>query len=335
MPVERKRRRAYDHPVLFICLIVICLVCWLSGYYVSPDDPVLGGSEGTPVWNWLSRFLPGRLFTYITSFLLMIGGGYLLYRFNYALGLIREKTFLPFLFFVLLSSTNPDFLSLRVTSIVFFCMLLAIYQLFTSYHNPSSTMNAFKATLLIAVSSLLWTPVLWFLPLCWIGMYNFRCLTSKTFMASVLGGVVVYWFVLGWTVWEMDFSVFTIPFDWLFSFGFTHFNPEERWTDWVSLIYTVILAVIAFFNIRTHEHEDSLRSRQFLSFLMLFFIWALILAGICENYAEEFIHLASMPVTILYAHFFTSRRNRYTFWLFLFTILFYPFLLFVQLWNIL
>jgi len=265
----------------------------------------------------------------------MIGGGYLLYRFNYALVLIREKTFLPFLLFVLLSSTNPHFFPLKATSVGVFCMVLAVYQLFTSYHDPSSMMNAFKATILIAVGSLLWVHILWFVPLFWIGMYNFRCLSPKTFTGSVLGVVIVYWFVLGWAVWKMDFSVFTIPFTSLLHFDFAHFNMEERWIDWVVLIYTTILVVIAFINIRTHEHEDSLRSRQFLSFLMLFFVWALILFCVYENSSEEFIHLASMPAAILYAHFFTSRRNRYTFWLFLFTILFYPFLLFIQLWSIL
>jgi hypothetical protein len=211
-------------------------------------------------------------------------------------------------------------------------MLLAIYQLFISYHDTSSTANAFKMSLLIAAGSLLWTPVLWFLPLFWIGMYNFRCLALKTFMASVLGGMVVYWFVLGWAVWKMDFSVFTIPFDSLLPFDFIY--SRGRWTNWLSLACTVILAVIAFINIRTHEYEDSLRSRQFLSFMMLFLIWALILAGICGNYGREFIHLANMPVAVLYAHFFTARRNRYTFWLFLFTTVFYPLLFFLQLWNI-
>lgn len=330
---ELKRKRTYNHPVVFIWTIVICLVCWATGYYASTGYPFPEGSGDISAWSRFLRLFPSRLPAYVTGVLLMAGGGYLLYRLNYALVLIREKTFLPFLLFVLLSSTNPDFLPLRASSVVFFCMLLAVYQLFISYHDTSSTITAFKAALLIAVGSLLWAPVLWFLPLFWIGMYNFRCLAPKTFMGSVLGCAIVYWLVLGWAVWKTDFSVFTVSFDSLFSFDFIHL--KERWTDWLSLVYTVVLAVIAYINVRTHEHEDSLRSRQFLSFLMLFLIWALILAGIYGNYSGEFIHLANMPVAILHAHFFTTLRNRHTFRLFLFTILFYPVLFFLQVWNIL
>jgi hypothetical protein len=317
---ELKRKRTYDHPAVFIWIIVVCLLCRVAGYYTSTDFP-------------FPRLFPDRLYAYVAGILLMVGGGYLLYRLNYALVLIREKTFLPFLLFVLLSSTNPDFLSLKASSVVFFCMLLAVYQLFISHHNTSSTANAFKSALLIAAGSLLWVHVLWFIPLFWIGMYNFRCLAPKTFMGSVLGLMVVYWFVLGWAVWKMDFSVFTIPFDTLLSFDFTHL--KGNWTGRISLIYTVLLAVIAYVNVRTHEHEDSLRSRQFLSFLMLFLIWALILSGIYGNYSGEFIYLSSMSASVLYAHLFTSRRNRYTFRLFLFTIVLYPALCFLQLWSIL
>lgn len=334
MPIERNRRKTFDHPAVYTYLILICLVCWIAGYTVSLGYPVPEGSDGGLLWRQVCALLPDKLWAYLVGFLLMLGGGYLLYRFNYALSLIREKTFLPLLLFVLFSSSNPSFFPLKATSIGLFCMVLAVYYLFTSYHNPYSMRTAFKASFLIALGSLLWVHILWFLPLFWVGMYNFRCLAPKTFVASVLGALTVYWFVLGWAVWQMDFTVFSVPFTSLLDFDFGHFRLEERWADWLSILYTVMLVVFAFINIRMHEYEDSLRSRQFLSFLLLFFAWAFLLFCVYEHAAEEFIHLASLPAVILIAHLFTSRRNRYMFWLFWISILFYPILLFVQLWNI-
>lgn len=63
---------------------------------------------------------------------------FLLHRANYVLVLIREKTMLPFLFYVLFISTNPDFFPLKSTSVGVFCLILAIYQLFTTYHDPEA-----------------------------------------------------------------------------------------------------------------------------------------------------------------------------------------------------
>ena len=55
----------------------------------------------------------------------MAGGAFLVHRVNYALMLIREKTLLPFLFYALLTSTNPDFFPLKSTSVGVFCLILA------------------------------------------------------------------------------------------------------------------------------------------------------------------------------------------------------------------
>ena len=43
-------------------------------------------------------------------------------------------------------------------------------------------------------------------------MYNFRSLTSRTFIASLLGVATVYWFLLGWCVWQRDLHAVQRPF---------------------------------------------------------------------------------------------------------------------------
>ena len=68
-----------------------------------------------------------------------------------------------------------------------FCLILALYQLFTAYHDPDAVVKAYNAALLIGVGSLLWVYILGFLPLFWLGMYNFRSLTWRTLLASLFG----------------------------------------------------------------------------------------------------------------------------------------------------
>ena len=82
--------------------------------------------------------LPGKEFTYIIGMALMFGGAFLLHRANYVLVLIREKTMLPFLFYVLFISTNPDFFPFEIDFGRCFLPDSAIYQLFTTYHDPGA-----------------------------------------------------------------------------------------------------------------------------------------------------------------------------------------------------
>ena len=180
------RRFDFSAPPTFAPVLLACIACWVVSYLYSVGYPVYGEVSATPLWNTICQTLPGKEFTYIIGMALMFGGAFLLHRANYVLVLIREKTMLPFLFYVLFISTNPDFFPLKSTSVGVFCLILAIYQLFTTYHDPEAREKAYSAALLIGIGSLLWVHLLWFLPLFWLGMYNFRSLTSRTFIALSL-----------------------------------------------------------------------------------------------------------------------------------------------------
>lgn len=326
--------RRYDlaTPQTYGYVLALCIGCWIAAYIGSVGYPVYGEVTAAPLWNQVCRILPGKTFTYLIGFLLMAGGAFLLHRANYALMLIREKTLLPFVFYVLLISTNPDFLPLKSTSVGVFCLVLAIYQLFISYHDPEAVSKAYNSALILGIGSLLWVHILWFVPMLWWGMFNFRTWNIRTFAASLLGLCTVYWFVLGWCVWQQDYTLFTVPFPTLFKIRFLMIRGAGH-ADWMGIIAIVVLTLAAAVNIMTHEYEDNLRTRQFLYFLIALTIWTFGLFFLYEQSSEELLEMVCMPVSILLAHFFTVWRGKYTFWLFHFTVLCLVVLLFVRIWN--
>lgn len=328
------RRHNLSGTTTFVVVLLVCIGCWIVSYLNSVGYPVYGEVTATPLWNAICQVLPGKAFTYGIGMLLMFGGAFLLHRANYILVLIREKTLLPFLFYVLFISTNPDFLPLKSTSLGVFCLILAIYQLFTSYHDPQAKSNAYNAALLIGVGSLLWVHILWFLPLFWMGMYNFRTLNIRTFLASLLGIGTIYWFLFGWCVWFRDFTPFTIPFATLFKIRFL-ISQELGLLDWIGILWMALLTTVSAINIITHEFEDVLRTRQFLSFLIAMSVWAFALYLLYEQVSEEFLETACIPASILIAHFFTVMRGKVIFWTFYSTIVLYITLLVLRLWNFL
>lgn len=313
-------------------MFVACLSCWLLGYFTSTGYPVYGEVTATPLWNALCAQMPNKLWTYLIGLMLMLGGAFFVHRANYALMLIREKSYLPFLFYTLYISTNPDFFPLKSTSVGVFCLILALYQLFSSYHDPNSVRNAYNATLLIGIGSLLWVYILWFLPLFWLGMYNFRCFTFRTFFASLIGISTVYWFVLGWCVYAHDFTPFTLSFTNLFKIRFLTMVGIDM-IDWIQIILIALLALIASLNILTHEYDDNLRTRQFLAFLIMLLIWSFGQFFLYEQSSEEFLAIGCLPAAILTAHFFTVKRGKYIFGLFHISLLSFLILLIVRLWS--
>lgn len=331
---------AYGHryqietPLTQLYLLCACIFCWVIGYMGSIGFPVYGEVEASSLWNVLCQVLRQKEWAYLFGLLLLFGGAFFVHRANYALVLIRERTLLPFLLYALLASTNPDFFPLKATSFGVFCLILALYQLFTSYHDPLATDKAYNMAILIAVGSLLWVYILWFLPLFWWGMYYFRAMGIRMFAATLMGVLTVYWFLLGWCVWQADFSAFTIPIASLFKI-----RPlTALWTsavDWIQFLLVAGLTFLASMHIIMHENDDSLRVRQFLSFLIALSIGSFGLFFLYEQSSEEFLEISCVPSAILIAHFFTVNRGRYVFWLFHLSVALFLILFLVSVWNFL
>lgn len=326
------KQRNIDTFGSYTLLLGVSLLFWVVGYIYSIGYPVYSEVSATPSWDAVCRILPNKAITYIIGILLLAGGAFLIHRANYILIIIREKTFIPPLLYILFISTNPNFFPFKATSIGVFCLILALYQLFVSFHDPKSVDRAFNASLFIGIGSLLWVHILWFLPLFWLGMFNFKSLSVRTFLASLMGIATVFWFLLGWCVLTGDYSSFTIPFA-----AFTKINffdiTSPRLIDWVIILYIGLFVLIASIHIITHEHEENIRTRAYLFFLIILFIAAFALFFLYESSSDEYFCMACMPASILVAHLFAvNKGRRWRRFYFISTLVFIA-LTFIRLWN--
>lgn len=311
--------------------VLLSILCWGIGYFGNVGFPLLPDAYDTPVWKACGTWIADKETAYFIGLLLMFGAAFLIHRMDYVLGLIREKTIFPFLFFSLFISTNPAFFPLKSTSVGAFCLVLGLYELFRSYHAPELRSFAFNWGFLMGIGSLFWIHILWFVPLFWFGMYHLRSLGIRSFLASVFGLAAVYWCLLGWCVWQKDFTFFTATFPLLVQFKLVGFTGGI-W-PWVTVFYSAFLTLLAAINIFTQEYADSLRTRENLSFLVVFTIWASLLYFLYEYASEEFMITACISASVLVAHFFTVRWNKWVGGLFYFTIGIFISVLFLRVWN--
>jgi hypothetical protein len=320
------RQYSIDHSFNYVLLLGVSLFFWVAGYRASLGYPLHSEDVVTPLWEFVCRVLPNKTVTYLIGLLLTAGGAFLIHRANYVLLIIREKTLLPFLLYILLISTNPTFFPLNSTSLGIFCLILAFYQLLTSYHDPGAIQKTFNTAFFIGVGSLLWVHILWFLPFFWWGMYYFKVLNLRTFLASLTGVCVIYWFLLGWCVWQHDYTPFTLPFASLLQTGLPDDFARVRLIDWIHVLYTAFLTMIAIVNILLHEYDDSLRTRQFLYFLIILAAVSFGLFFLYKQSSDEFLDVACMPVSVLVAHFFTVKKGKRKFRLYYLFIALYIFI---------
>jgi hypothetical protein len=278
----------------------------------------------TFLWTLICRTLHGKIPVYLAGLLLMCGAAGLLQRANALLLIIREKTLLPLLFFVLLNSLSPVFAPFHPASVAGFFLFFAILELLPSYQNPYEVRNMFNGTFYLGIGSLIWTNLLWAVLLFWIGMSIFRILNSRSFVASFLGIFTVYWAALAWCLWTDNFSIFSNILhnlkDVHFIFADKPFLIQGLGITGIAIVTGVMSARILY-----QKFDNSLRSRHFLSFLFTSGFYSFLLLLFYKQELTANLSIFYIPASALIAYFFSSLHNRrhifLYYYLFLFSLL--------------
>ncbi|MDO4702446.1 hypothetical protein [Tannerella sp.] len=327
----RKRINLSSVPNL-IFTVLICLVCWAVGYQCSAGYPVVCDSGSSPVWKAVCSILPDKRFTYLIGCFLMGVLAFIIQRINFSFVIVRGKTQLPFLFFLLFVSTNPDTFPLRPASLALFFLLAALVELFRSYQSPERTGRIFNMSVYLSLGCLIWPLMLWMVPLFWFGMYRLHSLTLQNLQTSVLGILTTFGFIFVWCLWKHDYTFFIVLKEQLTTMNPVFLRDPLR-IEWLSSICVVCLTIITYIYILLHEFEHTIRTRQYLSFLIVFAFYSLVPLGLYEEHSVDFLCLFYVPSSMLIAYFFSDRRNLLTYLFYILIVIFLVLLLLVRLWT--
>ena len=326
------RKKTVSNRLTMLLTITVCLICWVVSFFYVSGLPFVRKSAVIPFWDSISVLLPYRLMSYLLNLLVFAFSAFVMQRISDIELLIRERTRLPFMIFMLLISTNGGLFSFNAISVVLLCLVGVIYALFMSYHVPEAVGRFYNAGFFIGVAGLLLPQVLWFIPLLWIGMYRFRSLDFKSFGASLIGILIVYWFVLGWCIWKHDFSIFAMIYTALIDFNF--FSVTDLLHSYqLGFLSLIILLFIAFFHVHMDALNHSVRVRQMLSFLIYMSVCALILVLLYGNDIDSFLAILYLLSAVLVAYTIENSRLRMRFVLYYTALALWTVSFFIRIWS--
>jgi len=313
--------------------MLICVACWGGGYFFMVGFPVGGEADSTVLWDAICRLMPKRIdHLYIMGFILLCMGAMMLQWFNFLFVIVKEKTTLPFLLFLLLNSLNPGFYAIRPISFALFLLFFAMIELFGSYQNPKTVSRMFNMMVFLSAGSLVWPYLLWFIPFFGIGMYQFRVLNGRTFAAALLGLFTTGWFVLGWCVWKHDFTVFINLFQCMIDVRFI-FIQESWLITWLAPLCVFVCMIFAFIHIALRKHENTIRSRIFFSFLLMISIASFVISVWYASSFDDFVCVFYIPASIIFAYFLSGKYRFGAFLFYYLPLSLFILLCWVRLWN--
>ena len=247
---------------------------------------------------------------------------FLLY-FTQKYAIIRQKTYLPAFFYLLLAGTNPLFFYDLRASVSGLLLLFCFCFLFDTYQNPLSQRKALNFSILLTLGSFYWPPLLLFFPLFWYEMLQIKSLNFKSFCASLIGVAVVGLFLLAWVIYQNDWAVFTqILSDWNTLWNF-RFSPAMRIDELLMHLFLGILFILSAIKILTTGISEKTQTKIFLGYLSLLIVIIFIFFFIQNQWEKEWLLILYVPLSMVLARYFTLSNRAFVTWLFLFTMVFF------------
>jgi len=200
-------------------------------------------------------------------------------------------------------------------AIVQLCFVASLLTLYQTYQDRQSSGLTFYTFMILSLASLFEVQTLWFLPLYWIFMaLHVYSISIKTFLASLLGLILPYWFVASWLLWreEGDLSYFITHFEPLWSFTFPADYTSMPLIHYAVLAFIVILTITGMIHFIRTSYNDKIRIRQIyytFMFINFFALVVLILQPQTENIMLRAMIITTSP---LIGHFVSLTHTRVT-----------------------
>jgi hypothetical protein len=227
---------------------------------------------------------------------------------NHDFRIIREKSLLPLVFYFLFVSVDPLFFLAWKESLYVLCLLLCFYFLFQSYEKDFPRKQALKIGILLSVG-MLFHPSFYLLVFLFLfGLYRFKSLNLKTFLAAFCGSLSVYLFLFCWCLYQNEPALFLGYFpDWTV---FLSEPIELHLKDLLAFIFSLILLILSGINIYLAGISEKIKNHVILSFLFLFSLFLFILILIEFQWVIEWRGFLNLSLTLLLSHYFMRRTNR-------------------------
>ncbi len=294
---------------VFVTAVVAFLI--RLGFYSVYDQPEVDTSVSGYLWTpALNLYLKNNFLSFSLSLVFTLG--IILYSsfLNSKHKLIRNRTYLIYIFTILLFSCHPMFVYMNPQYVALLLFLGCLDSLLSSYQQAKAASNAYTVGFLLGLSTLFSFHAIMYIPLFWIGFRYMRCLQIKTFLASLFGLMTVYWIVFFYFLWQNELDVFYEPFKGLYP----SFNPDVHLVSLdkiVVLVVSAVLLVTMILSYMSTSFHDKIQTRANLSFLFISSVFSF-LAFVFIN-CDQILNLCVFISSgcFLLAHFFTLTDHKW------------------------
>lgn len=311
---------------IFISVIVAILIR-IALFVFTNDFSSYAYRDSSPLSTFISTFItPNLVLSLVLSIIFTALIALYLSYLNVKYNLIRVRSYLVYSITFLVFSAHPLFLLMSSQYIEVLLFIFCIDVLFSSYQLPLVSNKAYSIGFILAIASLFSIYILFYLILFWIGFFLMRSFNFKSFIASVLGVITIYWFVFSYYLWQKSLQEFIQIFTNI-SVELGYYFKTLQFAENLALGLSLLFLIIAIFNNLAYAHDDKIKVRAKIAFLDLTVVCSLISCSLINLDQAVDIYIYGVCYSILISHFFAVRVYKwkvYLFFLFIASLLISP-----------
>jgi hypothetical protein len=298
-------------PTTIFLIIVILFFLWTGPILrVRNSFTLYFDLEPMPLYGIVSSLIgthpvPGI----IVSISLVALMAFLMVNLNTALFFINERTFLPALFYILMSGMFPQYQLMNPAVMASVFLMLAIKRIMDSYRVQGVAYNFFDAGLLIGTGSLFYANLIWFSAIMIIGISILRTWNPREIFLSVIGLITPYlissavYYVAGYNPLELFDTLSDNLFGRRADFAFIPIIM-------VAILYTGLLSISAISHLFMMIGTKKIQSRKTFLLLTWVFLISVVIWFLIPSVSVEIMWIAAIPLSYFLSHYFVFMKRK-------------------------
>ncbi len=302
-----------NSPGNIMLILFFAALTWLGRFWTPEAIEIKrrGALYVSPLWrpveDWLTQHPIANV---LFPFFILLLVAFMLVRINRKHILLNERTYLPAIFFVLMSGAWMEVQGGHAIWIGLLVMFLVIDTLFQLYRSNYALGSLYMAGFFIAIGSLLYVPFIFYLILIYVALVLLRPFIGREWLVPLLGVATPYLFVFTY------YFVFTDNFYQLVTVLLNNLDYYFQWPE-LSLYYRIYVALLLFLVLIASSvmlrnlRAKKVRTRKFFELFLWIFILSLAQFLLLPNVGTEILLVAILPTTFVFTEYMYHTRRKW------------------------
>ena len=285
--IKRTQNRiAESRWALPICAAYTLLICLISGLF----------SEG--IWAQLAL-------TAIATLLMV--------ELNNRNSLIRIYSRMVSCSFLVMTMMTPHKIESIDGCIVSMCFVAFYLALCNAYQDKKATGYVLWAFAAIGVASIVWIQILLFIPVLWVlTATNILAMSLRTFVTSILGMIMPYWFLSAYYIYIGDIMPIVDHIATIANFEPLFIYKNCSINDFLPLCFIILLAITGSIHFLRTSYKDKIRTRMIYEMFITMSVATIVLILLQPQHANIATHLLIISTAPLIGHFLALTSTKIT-----------------------